>query len=140
MICKIWYSISQTVSDLGNVHDRSIRPFAVKPRLRRATKRLRGLTAQHGRANLLPVPPDNIFCGQCLTGGVLVFSDDQLASRDHFRSVAAVLSDQFLRSVGAVLSDHDRRRNAAVTWALRFVRAERGVAVGREALAIKPGP
>jgi hypothetical protein len=30
--CKIWYSISQTVSDLGNIHDRSIRAFAVKPR------------------------------------------------------------------------------------------------------------
>ena len=32
MSCKIWYSISQTVSDLGNIHDRSIRAFAVKPR------------------------------------------------------------------------------------------------------------
>jgi hypothetical protein len=32
VICKIWYSISQTVSDLGNIHDRSIRAFAVKPR------------------------------------------------------------------------------------------------------------
>ena len=32
MKCKIWYSISQTVSDLGNTHDRSIRAFAVKPR------------------------------------------------------------------------------------------------------------
>ncbi len=31
-ICKIWYSISQTVSDLGNIYDRSIRAFAVKPR------------------------------------------------------------------------------------------------------------
>jgi len=30
--CKTWYSISQTVSDLGNVHDRSIRAFAFKPR------------------------------------------------------------------------------------------------------------
>jgi hypothetical protein len=30
--CKIWYSISQTVSDLGNIYDRSIRVFAVKPR------------------------------------------------------------------------------------------------------------
>ncbi len=30
--CKIWYSISQTVSDLGNVYDRSLRAFAVKPR------------------------------------------------------------------------------------------------------------
>ena len=29
LICKIWYSISQTVSDLGNIHDRSIRAFAV---------------------------------------------------------------------------------------------------------------
>ena len=32
LICKIWYSISQTVSDLGNIHDRSIRAVAVKPR------------------------------------------------------------------------------------------------------------
>jgi hypothetical protein len=32
IVCKIWYSISQTVSDLGNVYDRSIRAFAVKPR------------------------------------------------------------------------------------------------------------
>ena len=30
--CKIWYSIFQTVSDLGNIYDRSIRAFAVKPR------------------------------------------------------------------------------------------------------------
>ncbi len=30
--CKIWYSISQTVSDLGNIYDRSMRAFAVKPR------------------------------------------------------------------------------------------------------------
>ena len=29
--CKIWYSISQTVSDLGSIYDRSIRAFAVKP-------------------------------------------------------------------------------------------------------------
>jgi hypothetical protein len=28
----VWYSISQTVSDLGNLYDRSIRAFAVKPR------------------------------------------------------------------------------------------------------------
>ena len=32
LICKIWYSISQTVSDLGSIYDRSIRAFAVKPR------------------------------------------------------------------------------------------------------------
>jgi len=31
-MCKIWYSISQTVSDLGSIYDRSIRTFAVKPR------------------------------------------------------------------------------------------------------------
>jgi hypothetical protein len=30
--CKIWYSISQTVSDLGNIYVRLIRVFAVKPR------------------------------------------------------------------------------------------------------------
>jgi len=38
-----------------------------------------------------------------------------------------------------MLSDHDRPSNAAVTWALRFVHSERGVAVGREALAVQPG-
>jgi hypothetical protein len=32
IICKIWYSISQTVSDLSNIHDRSIRAFAAKAR------------------------------------------------------------------------------------------------------------
>src|SRR5215471_9608909 len=32
LTCKIWYSISQTVSDLVNIYDRSIRAFAVKPR------------------------------------------------------------------------------------------------------------
>ena len=32
LICKIWYSISQTVYDLGNILDRSILAFAVKPR------------------------------------------------------------------------------------------------------------
>ena len=54
-MCKIWYSISQTVSDLGNIHDRSITRFRRQaPRLRRAAKRLRGLTAQHGRANCWP--------------------------------------------------------------------------------------
>jgi hypothetical protein len=30
--CKIWCSMSQTVSDLGNIYDRSIPAFAVKPR------------------------------------------------------------------------------------------------------------
>ena len=38
-----------------------------------------------------------------------------------------------------MLSDHDRPSNAAVTWALRFVHSERGVAVGHEALAVQPG-
>jgi hypothetical protein len=32
LIYKIWHSIFQTLSDLGNIHDRSIRAFAVKPR------------------------------------------------------------------------------------------------------------
>jgi hypothetical protein len=31
-MCKIWHSIFQTLSDLGNIDDRSIRAFAVKPR------------------------------------------------------------------------------------------------------------
>jgi hypothetical protein len=36
-ICKIWYSISQTVSDLGNTYDRSIRAFRRQaPQLRLA--------------------------------------------------------------------------------------------------------
>jgi len=40
------------VSDLGNIHDRSIRAFAVKPRaFGSALSGFGGLTAQHGRAN-----------------------------------------------------------------------------------------
>ena len=62
VICKIWYSISQTVSDLGNIHDRSIRAFAVKPRAFGAP--LSGFWARPltGRANCCPcrdAPPDN---------------------------------------------------------------------------------
>jgi hypothetical protein len=32
VMCKIWYSISQTLSGLGSICDGSIRAFAVKPR------------------------------------------------------------------------------------------------------------
>jgi hypothetical protein len=32
LMSKIWYSISQTLLDLGNIYDRSIRAFAVKLR------------------------------------------------------------------------------------------------------------
>jgi len=43
------------VSDLGSIYDRSIRAFSVKPRAFGAPlKRLRGLTAQHDRANCRP--------------------------------------------------------------------------------------
>src|SRR6476659_7850058 len=45
----------------------------ISPRLRRAAKRLRGLTAQHGRTNCCPCRDAIVlFCGQCLTGVVLV--------------------------------------------------------------------
>jgi hypothetical protein len=41
--CKIWYLISRTVSDddahCGDIDDRSVRAFAVKPALRRAAMR-----------------------------------------------------------------------------------------------------
>jgi hypothetical protein len=32
VMCKIWYSIFQTASDLVNIYDCSTRAFAVKPR------------------------------------------------------------------------------------------------------------
>ena len=53
-MCKIRYSISQTVSDLGNILSLDPRFRRQAPRLRRAAERLRGLTAQHGRANCCP--------------------------------------------------------------------------------------
>jgi hypothetical protein len=56
-------------------------------------------------------------------------------------SAAALLSpaarDGFLRSVAAVLGGRERPTDSEVISATRFVLAERGVAVGREALAIK---
>jgi hypothetical protein len=64
------------VSDLGNIHDRSVRAFAVKPRAFGAPLSGFGaLTAQHGRTNCCPCRDAiALFCGQCLTGVVLVFS------------------------------------------------------------------
>ena len=60
MKCKIWYSISQTVSDLGNIHDRWIRALAVSPHSARR-RGTRGLTAR-AVERIVPVPrcpPDN---------------------------------------------------------------------------------
>ena len=60
--CKIWYSISQTVSDLGNIHDRSVRAFAVKPRAFGAPLSGFGANRSARSSKLLPVPrcpPDN---------------------------------------------------------------------------------
>src|SRR4051794_26957233 len=89
VMCRIWYSISRTVSD-DDAHrrrhdDRSDRAFAVKPRAYGAPqKRHWGLTARRGRA----IPGDRAAnalttmlrlitytaVGQCPTGRVLVFS------------------------------------------------------------------
>ena len=55
LICKIWYSISQTVSDLRSIYDRSIRAFAVKP-----------------RAGMLRPTIECTLLRTCLTSGVLV--------------------------------------------------------------------
>ena len=54
-MCKIWYSISRTISDpvciRGNVNDCSIRAFAVQPRAFGAPQSgFWGLTAQRGGA------------------------------------------------------------------------------------------
>jgi hypothetical protein len=62
IMCRIWYSISRTVSD-DDAHrrrhdDRSHRAFAVKPRAYGAPqKRHWGLTARRGRAIPVTVPP-----------------------------------------------------------------------------------
>jgi hypothetical protein len=58
----------QTVSDLGNKHDRSIRAFAVKPRAFGAS-----LSGFGGLCKLLPVPrcpPDNMPCVRSKRGPV----------------------------------------------------------------------
>ena len=81
-MCKIWYSISQTVSDLGNIYDRSIRAFAVKPRAFGAPLCGFGLDGSARSSKLLPVPRfpagngEPSFADRCLTGGVLIFSTD----------------------------------------------------------------
>jgi hypothetical protein len=60
--CRIWYSISRTVSDDGRAsrrhNGRSVRAFAVKPRACGAPQKRRwGLTAWRGRAIPVTVPP-----------------------------------------------------------------------------------
>jgi hypothetical protein len=86
--CKIWYLISRTVSDddahCGDIDDRSVRAFAVKPAPSARRHAALGLTARRGRANLATVPvmhslrcsgnQDYTAVGQRPTGRVLVFS------------------------------------------------------------------
>jgi hypothetical protein len=58
--CKIWYLISRTVSDddahCGDIDDRSVRAFAVKPAPSARRDAALGLTARRGRANPATVP------------------------------------------------------------------------------------
>src|SRR5437868_8633722 len=60
MFCKIWYLISRTVSDddahCGEIDDRSVRAFAVKPAPSARRHAALGLTAWRGRANPATVP------------------------------------------------------------------------------------
>jgi hypothetical protein len=60
MRCKIWYLISQTVSDddayCGDIDDCSVRAFAVKPAPSARRHAALGLTARRGRANPATVP------------------------------------------------------------------------------------
>jgi hypothetical protein len=60
MNCKIWYLISQTVSDddayCGDIDDCSVRAFAVKPAPSARRHAALGLTARRGRANPATVP------------------------------------------------------------------------------------
>jgi hypothetical protein len=59
-MCKIWYLISRTVSDddahCGDIDDRSVRAFAVKPAPSARRDAALGLTARRGRANPATVP------------------------------------------------------------------------------------
>jgi hypothetical protein len=58
--CKIWYLISRTVSDdaphCGDIDDRSVRAFTVKPAPSARRHAALGLTARRGRANPATVP------------------------------------------------------------------------------------
>jgi hypothetical protein len=58
--CKIWYLISRTVSDddphCGDIDDRSVRAFAVKPAPSARRDAALGLTARRGRANPATMP------------------------------------------------------------------------------------
>jgi hypothetical protein len=58
--CKIWYLISRTGSDddahCGDIDDRSVRAFAVKPAPSARRDAALGLTARRGRANPATVP------------------------------------------------------------------------------------
>ena len=68
IMCKIWYLISRTVSDddahCGDIDDRSVRAFAVKPAPSARRQAALGLTARRGRANPATVPlMHSLRCG-----------------------------------------------------------------------------
>jgi hypothetical protein len=68
LICKIWYSIFRTVSDVqsyrDNTNDCSIRAFAVKPAPSARRYAALGLTARRGRATVDRSGNENLPCSR----------------------------------------------------------------------------
>jgi len=106
--CKIWYLTSRTVSDddahCGDIDDRSVRAFAVKPAPSARRDAALGLTARRGRANPATVPlmhslrcpgnhgtrlSDNVRQVECWFSQVNIPSD-QLATFSHLPSLSPV--------------------------------------------------